>query len=283
MKNVKHKKYKNTGLIYEMLIRKLTSEVISGGGVDSINILKEYFSDGRELQKELSIYRALYKQKYEDRLDANNLLNALREARSQLDEDQLKKEKYNLVKYIKETVGFNNLFSIDIPDYKVHASIYNLLEYKDQDDPVYLSRCKSNVLEHINSISEESIYEKDIYKDDPNLLNTTYKLFLEKFNKKYSKFTSSQKRIIREYISNPDNSVDFKNLLEEECSFIKDKLDKFRQYNSDDALNVKLGFISDWLSSVQDIKFIKEEHITTILKYQDLLKELNIKDERFTK
>lgn len=282
MKNVKHKKYKNTGLIYEMLIRKITSEVVSGDDVSSVNILKEHFSKGKELQKELSIYRALYKQRYNKGISANDLINTLRETRKKLNENKLKKEKYNLVKSIKESIGFDNLFSIDIPDYKIHASIYNLLEYDDSDNPVYITRCKENLLEHITQGDEEEV-PSDIYNEDPNLLETTYNIFVSKFNEKYSKFSLSQKNLLKEYINNPDNSLDFKDYFCEECVFVKNKLNKFKRYNSDESLNIKIENILEWLDTVQDTKFLKENHISTLLKYQELLNELNIKDERFTK
>ena len=280
MKNVKHKKYKNTGLIYEMLIRKLTSEVISEGGVDSLNILKEHFTTGKELRKELGIYRSLYKQKIGDRSDAKDLIQSLRETYLKLDTNKLKQEKYNLVKDIKETIGFDSLFSIDVPDYKVHASIYNLLEHKDEDDPVYMTRCRSSLLEHMTA-SEEGNLEDPIYKGDPALLETTYKIFLEKFNNKYSNLIPSQKSLLRTYIKTPDNSVEFKDYFINECSYTEKKLKRFMSYNSDKTLNVKIENIVGWLSESKDIKFLKEDHISTLMKYQDLLKELNIKDERF--
>lgn len=280
MKNVKHKKYKNTGLIYEMLIRKITSEVVSGGDVQSLNIIKEHFSDGKEIQKELSIYRALYKQKFENRNDAKDLVESLREAYNKLDIDKLQSEKYTLVKSIKESVGFDKLFCIEIPDYKVHASIYNLLEYKDELDPVYMTRCKSSLLEHITNTSSDDT-ESNIYKGDPNLLTATYKIFVNKFNEKYSDLSKPQKSLLREYVKTPDNSVDFKEYFVNECSYVESKIKKFISYNPDKSLNVKLENIITWLDDSKSLNFLKEDHISTLMKYQDLLNELNIKDERF--
>lgn len=278
MKNLKHKKHRNTGLIYEMLTRRLTYEILAGKDMSSVDIIRKYFSAGKELYKELALYKALHDERYSNRDDAKSLLESVRDVRNNLDRDKLQKEKYYLIKEIKETIGFDNLFSIEVPDYTVYASIYNLMEYKDVDDPVYMNKSKSSLLEHITK--KEGGIEEGIYKDDPNLLDTTFKIFIKKFNDKYSTLQPSQKSLLKEYIHTPDNSPEFKEYFLKECDYIKGKLSKFIVYNTDESLSVKIESILELLDNMDELNFIKEEHINCLMKYQELLKELNIKDGR---
>jgi hypothetical protein len=65
MKNIKHSKFKNTGFIFELLVRQITSEIMSGNtNSKAEKILKEFFSSKKELSKELKLYQYLINEKY---------------------------------------------------------------------------------------------------------------------------------------------------------------------------------------------------------------------------
>ena len=57
IRKVKHSKYKNTGLIFEFLVRQITSEVLDGTKKsNALTMLKKKFNENSELGRELSLY-----------------------------------------------------------------------------------------------------------------------------------------------------------------------------------------------------------------------------------
>ena len=51
---IKHSKYKNTGLLFELLVRQITADTLNGGSSPSLNILKKSFAN-TELGKEYKL------------------------------------------------------------------------------------------------------------------------------------------------------------------------------------------------------------------------------------
>ena len=107
---IKHSKYKNTGILFELLTRQLTADTISGEQSKSLSFLKKHFNSKTELLKEYKIYHTLAIQKYKKESQATMLIETLLEAHKKLNKSQLRKEKYNLIKEIKESYNVNNFF-----------------------------------------------------------------------------------------------------------------------------------------------------------------------------
>ena len=145
---VKHSKYKNTGILFELLTRQLTSDTIAGGQSKSLEFLKKHFNSRTELLKEYKIYHTLANTKYSKESKATMLINTLTEAHNRLNKSQLRREKYNLIKEIKENYDVNNFFKSKITNYKLMASIYNLLE-NGEASPLSIVDSKVKILEHI--------------------------------------------------------------------------------------------------------------------------------------
>ena len=124
---VKHSKYKNTGILFELLTRQLTSDTITGNQSKSLSFLKKHFNSKTELLKEYKIYHTLATQKYSKDSKATMLIDTLVEAHGKLNKGQLRREKYNLIKEIKENYNVNNFFKAKITNYKIMASIFNFL------------------------------------------------------------------------------------------------------------------------------------------------------------
>ena len=97
---VKHSKYKNTGILFELLTRQLTSDTITGNQSKSLSFLKKHFSSKTELLKEYKIYHTLATQKYNKDSQATMLIETLLDAHRKLNKSQLRREKYNLIKEI---------------------------------------------------------------------------------------------------------------------------------------------------------------------------------------
>ena len=214
----KHSKYKNTGILFELLTRQLTSDTIAGENPQSLNFLKKHFNSKTELLKEYKIYHTLATQKYKKESQATMLIEELIKAHENLNKSQLRREKYNLIKEIKDTYNVNNFFKAKINNYKVMASIYNLLENKEAS-PTSIVKSKTTLLENIiekpvkkttNSVLE------NFNKQDKSTKLLAYKVILEKFNDKYKDLADNQKILLKEYVNSVTNSPSLKLYINEE-------------------------------------------------------------------
>ena len=127
--NQKHNKIKNTGILFELLSRQITVDVMNDTKKSpAVKILKQFFKENSELGKEYQLYKILTEKKYKTRSDAEILIEAVIKNRRKLSNRTLKSEKYNLIKSIKENYEVKSFFNTRINDYKLHASIYTLFE-----------------------------------------------------------------------------------------------------------------------------------------------------------
>ena len=239
---VKHSKYKNTGILFELLTRQLTSDTIAGNQPKSLSFLKKHFNSRTELLKEYKIYHTLATQKYNKDSQATMLIDTLLEAHGKLNKSQLRREKYNLIKEIKETYNVNDFFKAKITDYKVMASIFNLLENKEAT-PLSIVNSKVTLLEHITGKpTKTKIYGvlENFDKQDKNTRLLTYKVLLEKFNDKYSDLQDNQKTLLKEYVNSVTNSPALKSYINQEIKKVKKDITRYSKKVEDKAVAIKL-------------------------------------------
>ena len=63
MKKIKHSKIKNTGILFELLVRQVTADVLNDGKKSvAVKLLKKYFSNTKPLGKEITLYNSLMKE-----------------------------------------------------------------------------------------------------------------------------------------------------------------------------------------------------------------------------
>ena len=144
----KHSKYKNTGILFELLTRQITSETISNTPSKAVGILKKFFGNNSTLLKEYQIYHALLNKKFEKEASATVLIETLISAHSKINKSNLRRERYNFVREIKDTYNIEDFFKAKIPNYKVYASVYNLLENQNAN-PLSIVNSKVSILEHV--------------------------------------------------------------------------------------------------------------------------------------
>jgi hypothetical protein len=186
MKKLKHSKYKNTGILFEMLVRKLTSETLSSSKTTTVDIIKKYFGKNTELAKELYLYNSLLKEQYKSEAQALDYIRTIKSTHSKLNQSLLKRQRYNLVKEISQRFNFDDISKIHINNYKTLASIYMIFEYQETDNPKQLLECKNVILEN-GMIVERKQPTKDLtleaFQSQPKDVRLlTYKLMIDKFN-----------------------------------------------------------------------------------------------------
>jgi hypothetical protein len=280
MKKLKHSKYKNTGILFEMLVQKLTSETLSSNKSITIDIIKKYFGKNTELSKELQLYNALVKEQHKTEARALDFIRTVKDTHKKLNQAVLNRQKYNLVKEISENFVFENMSKIHINNYKTLASIYMLFEYDETDNPKQLMECKNVILE--NALLRERVKpEKDpilesFEQQDKDVRLLTYKLLIDKFNSKYSQALSeSQKQLLNKYITNVNDTEALRGYVQKIIPRIKKQLAESAKQIDDKVTKIKVEKLSEMLCNVESIKKLKESHILNLMRYMDLVDELN--------
>ena len=207
----KHSKIKNTAILFELLTRQITVDVINNTDSKAVKILKEFFSPKTQLGKENELYKILIEKKYKTSEQATVLLEAVIKNRRKLSNRNLKNEKYNLIKTIKETYDINEFFNSRIPNYKILASIYNVFEgesSKENFGPIVETDSKLTIIENITTKKHSKSKKSGniMENQDKDLRLLTYQLLVEKFNKKYSSLNKNQRNLLKEYINNLSNT-----------------------------------------------------------------------------
>lgn len=284
MKKIKHSKFKNTGFIFELLVRQVTSEILAANKSVAEKILKEFFNSKKELSKELKLYQYLINEKYNSEAKAEKFIDTICEARKRLDEKKLTKEKYNLIKVIKETYNIDEFIKSPISNYKSLASIYKIFEVatsNEQFDPTDIVSSRFTITEGIinSSIQNKDAKLKDAVleeyrKQDEDLRAISYKILVENFNNKYKILTEEQKDLLREYINNINNTGKLNEYVSKEVSHLTEQLKGVGTKVSDKVTKIKLAETIANIKKIKSLKKIKEQHLSALMMSYELLKEL---------
>lgn len=270
----KHSKFRNTGMLFEFLTRQITTETLKGEQTPSVRILKKHFSKKSEMLKEYQIYNALSTKKYSDSTKATALIESCLNAHKSLNKSQLRREKFNLVKDLKEQYG-ESVFKLRIGNYKLLASIYHILE--DHTDPITVTNNKITIVEHI--VIEKSEKAPNTLESfdtlDKGTKKLVYKLMMEKFNEKYSVLGDNQKALLKEYIYTGNDYIRLKTYVNKEIMDIKSQLSEITTRVTCDSTRIKIREVSKLIKPLCDKVSINEDNIINLLNYYGLLNELN--------
>jgi len=288
MKKIKHSKFKNTGVLFELLVRQITLEVLNGDKTENAkNIVKEFFASGTELNKELRLYDLLLKEKYNSESKAEMFVDTVSQAHSKLNEGKLVKEKYNLIKKINQKFELEQFLSSPITNYKVLASIYKVFESKNSEnyDIKDIFNSKVTLIENIilrpplvkTNKTEDSKLIETYKQQDKDLRLLTYKILVETFNKKYTNLDEKQKGLLKEYINNMSNTTKFKDYLAVELPQIVKELKTIKSKISDKVTTIKLSETISVLEKMKIGKTVTDNNVSSIMLSYELIKELKSK------
>jgi hypothetical protein len=279
MKKLKHSKYKNTGILFEMLVRKLTSETLSSNKSVTVDIIKKYFGKNTELAKELYLYNSLLKENFKTEALALEYIRTVKASHSKLNQAVLRRQKYNLVKEISEKFIFTNLAKIQINNYKELASINMLFEYDETDNPKRLLECKNVIIQNGLISSKKPTIKKDelletFQSQSKDIRLLSYQLLVDKFNTKYSVLSEQQKSLLNKYITNVNDTAALKTYIQKIIPSIKRDLALQAKQITEPVTKIKVAKLSEMLCNVETMKVIKESHVLSLLRYFDLVDEL---------
>ena len=283
--NTKHSKIRNTGILFELLTRQITVDVLNNNKkAQAAKILKEFFNKNTQLGKEYELYKVLTTENYKSENKANHLVDAVLNTRKKIKESSLKREKYNLIKEIKKNYDVSDFFMARIPNYKVNASIYKLFESKSSENPAEKTENRFTIVEHITrkTISDkkkEKAITEGYRKQEKDLRLLAYTILVEKFNKKYSSLGASQKKLLKEYINNISNTNSLKEFIESETMKVKSKLQSFLPKVDDKVTKIKLNEAVNQADSLMKGRIVEDKQVVTLMRYYQLVKELkNVKN-----
>lgn len=287
MKKVKHSKFKNTGLLFELLVRQVTSDILAENRSSSERILKEFFNSKKELSKELKLYQYLINEKYNSEAKAEKFIDTVCEARKRLDEKKLTKEKYNLIKEIKKIYNIEEFVKSPVSNYKVLASIYKVFEQNVNNSdysPVDILNSRFTITEVIinSSVKNKDARLKDLALDEyrrqeDDVRSITYKLLIEKFNEKYKNLSEEQKVLLREYINNINNTGKLTAYVKIEIQKILTELKSVSEKVTDLVTKIKISETATNLKKLKSVKVLKENHLSALMMCYELVHELKSK------
>jgi hypothetical protein len=279
--NIKHSKYKNTGILFELLVRQVTADTLNGDQSPALNIIKKFFVKS-ELGKELKLYETLTKSKKINESRSNLLIQTLLESSKKLNRKTLKREKYNLINEIKKHYNLDEFFKTKLPNYKTQAAFYTLVEAQSSIEmisPDQIVANKYSILEHLTlgpvnpeKVKDEVLQEFQTYDKDIRML--TYKILLEKFNGKYSDLHESQKEVLKEFITSVDSTPKLRTFYNNRIHQLKEELAIISNTIADKAVQIKLNEVLPLIVEIEKNQPIRNENIVDLLQYCELVEEL---------
>ena len=279
-RKLKHSKIKNTSILFEVLTRQITADVLAGKDTKTVGMVKKFFNENTELGKELQLYRILSEKTYDSTEKAKQLLETVIKSRQRLSNSKLRSEKYNLIKQIKENYNVSDFFNVRIPNYKILASIYNIFQAESTNDTFDVEdvvNSKFTVLESISGKKTKSKKEnflKEYREKDKDLRLLAYQILVDKFNSKYKSLNESQKDLLKNYINNISNTNSLREFVDNEVLKTKTELKKHLPKVSDKITKIKLSEAINQINTISKGKVVTEKQVLNLMRYYELVKEI---------
>jgi hypothetical protein len=277
---IKHNKYKNTGILFELLVRKITADTLSNGNSKAAALVKKYFTKS-ELANENKLYQVINNSISLSEGKAESVLSTVLDMSRKLDGEKLAKEKYNLIREIKENFDMNDFFGAKIKNYKLLASTYVLLEsYNDKKfaNPESIITSKITILEHITSNPDTKMSLSPLVEElmslDKGTRALTYKIMLEKYNTKFDGLSKEQKEVLKEYINSASDAPKLKEFLNTKFKGISAVLKENVGKIEDPALKIKIQEVINLIDPILETRKLKDDHLVALLQYLDLSNEI---------
>jgi len=284
--NIKHSKYKNTGILFELLVRQVTADTLNGNNSDALKLIQKFFVKS-ELGKEYKLYETLSKNTALTEGRANVMIQTLLETSKKLNRGTLRREKYNLINEIKKYYNLEEFFKTKLPHYKTFAAFYTLVEIQNTDalvDANIIVNNKMTLLEHLSTsqintekVEAEVLREFQSYDKDTRML--TYRILMEKFNGKYTNLYESQKEILRQYINSVDSTPVLKEFYNSKVVEVKTALTELNSKVTDKAVQIKINEVTNLITELDKTAKVSSEDIVNILQYFELYEELKAANE----
>lgn len=279
---IKHSKYKNTGLIFELLVKQIAADTLSKKESPAVQILRKFYTGNTALVKEFKLYDFVIKNKGVGSKKAETIVSTIVEISRKLDLNSLKKQKYELIKELKSHYDLEEFFSIKVEAYKPLAALYCLLEAQstsDLVDPSVFVDNKTTILEHLTQVKHSqgkvtNALIEEYSKFDKDLRLLTYKILLEKFNNQYKDLLPEQKNILKEFIVSANSSARLRTVVNEEVYKLRGAISKLKEKVTDSIVKIKLEEIYKTIVPIKNTQKVDDNHLVSLMQYYELVNEL---------
>jgi hypothetical protein len=279
---VKHSKYKNTGLIFELLVKQIAADTLSRKDSPAVKILKKFYTGNTSLVREFKLYDFVLKNKGVGQRKGEAILSTIVELSRKIETTTLNKQKYELIKELKSHYNLEDFFSIKVESYKPLAALYCLLEAQNTEglvDPQVFVDNKTTLLEHFLQTKQDANNAKDTLieeysKYDKDLRLLTYKILLEKFNSKYDNLLPEQKNILKEFIISANSTTKLRTIVNDELGKIQVQITKLKPRIEDQIVKIKLDEIFKTITPVKNTEKVTDNHLVSLMQYYELVGEL---------
>ena len=280
---IKHSKYKNTGLIFELLVKQVAADTLSRKESPAVKIIRKFYTGNTTLVREFKLYDFILKNKGVGSKKAETIVSTIVEISRKLDVNSLKKQKYELIKELKSHYNLEEFFSIKVESYKPLAALYCLLEAQntpDLVDPIVFVDNKTTLLEHLTQSKQSEGKVKDALieeysKYDKDLRLLTYKILLEKFNSQYKDLLPEQKNILKEFITSVNSTAKLRTFVNEELVRIKNRISETKEKVSDEIVKIKLEEVYKTITPLKNTQKVEDSHLVNLMQYYELVNELS--------
>ena len=278
---IKHSKYKNTGILFELLVRQITADTLKGVDSPAIDILKSYFVK-TSLGREYKLYESVMKSKPLNNTQAGLMISTVLESTTKLNRKSIKKQKYNLIKEIKKHYDLESFFGSKISNYKEIAAVYTLIESFHNDKPNLdqINNSKIIILEHLTKKKIQKDAKQTVLEEfseyDKDVRTLTYKVLLEKFNSKYDVLTNDQKQVLKEYINSVESTPDLRNFYNTKINELKATLEIENKNVKDKATQIKISEVAKFLTELNKTDKVDDSNLVDLLRYYQLVNEIQV-------
>lgn len=274
----KHNKKRNIGIVYELLLKYISHNLIEGNKAEAkkaTKIIENNFRKGTELYKEFRLFNALATSKVSNTHTIASILIEAKTAARNFDLQKLELQKSKLIKDINYGLD-KKFFYESIPNYRELGVVQMALNEwrKSNPDIKSLVNFEGLIAENMLKKNSKTIVENvDLSHSDKLVL----KIMTEKFNKKYtSGLSTDQKSIIENYVfykgKNDAILVEFlekkKKETISEINLFEDKTQNKYLLSKIDDVKKKINEISS--QSINDESIVK---FLTLTKLIDQLKK----------
>jgi hypothetical protein len=279
--NIKHSKYKNTGILFELLVRQITADTLSGKNSKATNILQKYFVK-TELGREYKLYETITKHKNLTEGKAEIVINSVIESSKNLNRGALKRQKYNLIQELSKYYNLEEFFKTKLPNYKAYAALYTLVEIYNSENLSNPDQIISNKIAILEGLTTKPVSKKKVEDDlmvefqsyDKDLRILTYRVLLEKFNGKYASLNDNQKTVLKEFINSVDSTPKLRDFYNTKITEIKSELNNLSKKVTEKVIQIKLNEVTKLLSPLSKTSNVGNDDLVNLLQYYELLEEL---------
>lgn len=278
-----HNKKRNTGLLYEFLIRTISQALVDDDkkkSAKALKIVKSHFKPGTELYKEFRLINSIMKTTVSSDAVAASILGEAKAAARTHDMSTLDREKSLLIRSINHQLNDDNFYDQHIKEYRTFATVQNLINdwRSPAPDLSRMAEYEDQVVKWLVSSKQES-NEQVVTESTAGSNRLLMKIMMKKLGEKYDgTLTNEQKSLIKAYAFSAANDDDNKTVLLKLKEIRENLLNSIDNYVDDNKNNEK--YLSNKLTEVKvqllnEVSKVDDATVAEYMLYIKLIDELS--------